>query len=123
MGRDMTPAENYYFSFDIPDYINKMDAITWHVGKQIFPIISEEEKAYHKKYENLARASLALTGHMMQEKLEKWFPYLEDCIVGLTEDEVKDENVKDWFYGRLDKQFYYSQTNNDLLVEYLKQKG
>ena len=77
------------------------------------------QKQKIKKYPYTTRTNVEMIINLPAKACK----YLENCIKEMiTNNDVIDETIKLWFYGKLDKTFYYSDENNRLLKDYLLEK-
>lgn len=123
MSRDYTPEESYASSFliaeNFDEYLEKLCG--WYIvyNDERKPLYTEKQKQKIKKYPYTTRTNVEMIINLPAKACK----YLENCIKEMiTNNDVIDETIKLWFYGKLDKTFYYSDENNRLLKDYLLEK-
>lgn len=130
MGRDFTPYEHYISDKSMGGTLRTATFFD-NEGKKI-EWFKREEKKILEKYRELgflfSECLLELwdemSGHprYRKEVLETIERDLEFIIENIGTLELKNnfnKTVYDWFMGKLDKNFYYSDRNNDLLKVYI----
>ena len=127
MSRDWTPRELYAVEEDnirngrgsLWDF---MKGATWHINGEVFPFCSEETLSRRQEYPLLGR---------LYESYDELYDFLSQVNGGMDllarhEKELdtyiktgqgdKDSALIQWFEGRLDKNFYYRENNDALLM-------
>ena len=122
MSRDWTPREFYYadkkFNF-------KEMNITIEIPTtgQKFPMVSETKQKLTKEYPNfgfLYERAEELWNILPENTREKTFNKIDSRLTEIIEkDKMSDDILSQWYFGRLDKGFYYREQNDELLFEYL----
>lgn len=134
MSRDFVPYERYKSNKRSGDelYLQNMVFVNPRTGEKK-PVYTESEQEIRLKYKNLAvsmcdiflllckrlpekdrddkLAKLEAMQVKMQEAAEKGNAAFESCDV--------PETMKKWFVGKLDPDFYYSEENDRLYLEWL----
>lgn len=131
MSRDWTPREHYLVE---QHNIREGRGDKWHflshlvyvpIGKEPVRIVSDEEIALRKQFPVLGKFLEDFTE--LYDRLsgyENGIAFLQRKDAELAEYIASDNFNSDsylfrWFEGKLDDRFYYSERNNELLVEYI----
>lgn len=144
MGRDWTPQEQYLIALnlqnkekDLKSFMkNKFDIVFIKADtKEKIPLYSEEEKKVLLMFEFLGFL-FSDNLYNLWEKTSK-YPICRKKFLDETEKEIEaiikadrnnknlscfDKTIVQWYLGKLDNNFYYSEENNKLFEEYLYKK-
>ena len=123
MSRDFTPMQNYFASLEVDKDFTLLDNFEWHIGDAIVPAYSPEEIECRKNHEYLGRANPDILSAFFGTDQIETIDFLDNEIKKIVEGkEDVDETVRKWFLGQLDPAFYYGETNDELLIEYLEKR-
>lgn len=148
MSRDFRPCEFYFVDKRIG--VRKAQKIVWHTadGDEIEAPLYDKD-AIHKfpelsflfgnfnslypKYKNNEKALSIFSD--LEKKLKEVEREYEDngysekggekCGALFNAELIKENSydvIKEWFYGRLDNNFYYNIKNNDKFLQYIEDK-
>ena len=130
MGRDFTPKEKVMANVKFKDLYLQNIVRECTDGKRI-PMFSEEEQNLRLKYPTLAvtstRILLDLHKDLPREISETIISRVENLIKNIiVMDNLNDfracpKEAKKWYFGQLDKNFYYSETNDNLFYDFIMQ--
>ena len=133
MSRDFTPLERFVSNkqsgYDL--WLDNYRLVNMETGEET-PVFTEEEQSVRLRYRNLAVAMsdafLKLYNALPEAVREEKIQLLEDMQIKLQGAFLKGkeafnkcelpETMKDWFVGKLDPGFYYSETNDQLYLDW-----
>ena len=132
MSRDFTPAERFITN-KASGFDSWLQNIEFKYGDKTGWMFSEEDQAIRLRYKNCAVAMsgifLSLYRHYPEEERERVFDKLEKYVSDMQDAYLKGSSafsqcdvpqpMKDWFLGRLDKSFYYCETNDQMFFEWV----
>ncbi len=139
MSRDYTPLERYasnkYISQKYPGegdmWLHNIEMVNMETGESR-KFFTEEEQEIRKHFRFLAITMgdhfLKLYYKLPEEKRESRLYVLENIIQALQlacekgknafDEADVPETIKEWYVGKLDPDFYYSETNDELFYEW-----
>ena len=127
MSRDLTPRERVFFNMTIPG-IMLANANLVDTNGNRYPIYSEEELELKKRFPNFAASFdmfIQLWKDLPSPKRERTFEKMENLIKNvIVMDKLNDwracpKDVKKWYLGQLDTNFYYSEENDEMFYNWI----
>ncbi len=121
MSKDFTPQMHYAVSKQYPEiYMGNM--IIHIEGKPDTKMFTDEQMELKSKYKTfyICAADIFFKIHekYSTEKFEK-INNLIESLVETTDTSSFPNELVDWFEGKLDKNFYYHERNDELFLEWL----
>ena len=121
MSRDFTPQMHYAVSKQYPEiYMGNM--IIHIEGKLDTKMFTDEQMELKSKYKTFyicaADIFFKIYKKYSTEKFEKINNLIESLVEATDTSSFPNELV-DWFEGKLDKNFYYHERNDELFLEWL----
>lgn len=130
MSRDFTPRDKAIANARFKGLYLQNITQQYSDGR-VVPLFSEEEQKLRQKYPNLAVTStkilLDLNKDLPKEikfkVINKVETLIKNIIVmdGLNDFRACPKEAKEWYFGQLDKNFYYSETNDNLFYDFIMQ--
>ena len=131
MSRDLTPRETYLVSTKLdPSYFMLNVKVQYGPGSEERDLYTEQEKKRIRSYPILGRSAPDLILSFLEKEdsnyvtacalLYKVETHLDQIAKG--ELDKVDPVIENWFDGKLDRAFYYSEENNRLMEEYLSKE-
>lgn len=129
MSRDLTPVQYYLLSEHNKDKglsaFDVMEGTSWVINGVSHPLHSKEEMNLRRQYPLFGYLlNTFLDVHDSLSKIPGGLAFLkkkEDELSSYIQSSVGDHNspMIKWFEGELDPNFYYSERNEELFVEFL----
>ena len=130
MSKDFTPRDKVIANTRFKGLYLQNITQQYSDGRAV-PLFSEEEQKLRQKYPNLAVTStkilLDLNKDLPKEikfkVINKVETLIKNIIVmdGLNDFRACPKEAKEWYFGQLDKNFYYSETNDNLFYDFIMQ--
>ncbi len=127
MSRDMTPRERVLFNQEVPGSMLENVILVDAEGVE-HPVYTEEDINLKKRFPNFAAAFdpfIQLWKDLPSPKREKTFEKMENLIKnvivmdGLNDWRACPKDVKKWYLGELDPNFYYAEDNDELFYMWI----
>lgn len=127
MSRDLTPRERILFDKTTPGIMLE-NAYLVDTNGEKYPIYSEEEITLKRRFPTFATAFnpfIQLWKDLPSPRREKTFEKMETLIKNVVVMESLDDwracpkDVKSWYLGELDKEFYYSEENDEMFYNWI----
>lgn len=128
MSKDFKPRDIYYVNKAFNDLYLSNISFTDSKGNS-FKYFTDEEQKLREKYPafstlfdryfiNLSK-KLSDKTDLLFDKINKIIEQIEKADENNKSFEDFPKELVDWFFGRLDKNFYYSNLNNELLFDWI----
>ena len=122
MSKDFTPQMHYLVSKEYPE-IYSGNFIIHIEGKPDRKMFTDKQMQLKEKYKTFyvcaADIFFKIYEKYSTEKFEKINNLIENLVV--TEDTSSfPKELVDWYQGKLDKAFYYHETNDEMFCEWLE---
>ena len=121
MSRDFTPQMHYLVSKEYPE-IYSGNFIIHIEGKPDRKMFTDEQMQLKEKYKTFyicaADIFFKIYEKYSTEKFEKINNLIESLVEATDTSSFPNELVE-WFEGKLDKNFYYHERNDELFLEWL----
>lgn len=130
MSRDFTPQMNFWVNKQTNDSF--LQNVILKINGIEKPLWTEEEQEIRHKYPLLAVTFcdlfIKLYNSFSENKREIYISKIEDMISKLTTADMNGnikmadvpEEMRDWYLGKLDTNFYYREYNNELFFNFIK---
>ena len=129
MGMDFTPHQIHLVSLEHPDLY--LSNIEWHMPDgSVHNMYTSEEQELRYRYQIFATLFtdlfLKFSSDLEEDERDKILSMINKTMEEFVKDDDENndlskypEELKLWYYGKLDPSFYYHETNDRLFYEWL----